>query len=376
MKSLLAIACLIVILFPPLVAQKRSRGGASVRQPGPSQDMGSGALFLSGKVVLSDGTSLTEAVTIQSVCQGQNRNETRTDAHGNFSFQFGNRISSAVAGIGADASNGMRTISGSRATNANGCELQASLAGFSSESILLDGRVNGSENVDLGRIVLHRVASVDGLTISATTAAAPATARKAFSKGQREQKKGHWEEAQKLFEKAVGLYPKFAAAWFELGSVQRQENNFAAARQSFQRSIMADEKYINPYRGLMQLALHNLSWNEAVDASDKLLALNPVNFPDAWLGNGIGHYYLDNFAAAEKSARRGIAIDSLHHFPMLEYLLGMALMKTNAYPEATRHLEAYRRLTTSPTDIAEAQKQLAEVARLSAAQSHTVSENK
>src|SRR5947207_14560894 len=57
-----------------------------------------GRFFLSGKVVLEDGTPLSESAPIQTICRGQRRNEAYTDSHGNFSFEFGDRrtVSSAV----------------------------------------------------------------------------------------------------------------------------------------------------------------------------------------------------------------------------------------------------------------------------------------
>jgi tetratricopeptide (TPR) repeat protein len=212
------------------------------------------------------------------------------------------------------------------------------------------------------------MANVDGLTMTATTAAAPGPARKAFAKGQDQEKKGEWEEAQKSFEKAVRLYAKFAAAWCELGLVQLRQNDSAGAQRSFEQSIAADDKYINPYHGLMRLAVNAQNWQQAIQTSEKVLALNTVDFPDAWYFNGVSHYYLANLAAAENSARRGLAIDGSHRVPKLEYLLGMILLKNTKYAEATRHLQIYLHLTTKPAEIAEARKQLDEIARVSGAQ--------
>jgi tetratricopeptide (TPR) repeat protein len=360
MKSLASLACIVLISLQPLCAQRGLRGS---RQQNQSQNSPSQTLYVSGKVVLSDGSAPTESVLIQSVCRGQNRTETHTDADGNFSFRFGDRISAIVESrVDTDAPPASRSLG----VNAKDCELSASLAGFSSDKISLDGRVNGSENIDLGRIVLHRLTNVEGLTISATTASAPGAARKAFSKGQEQEVKGQWEEARKSLEKAVRLYPKFAAGWFELGTVQMQLKERATARASFEQSIVADEKYINPYHALMRLAVGDHDWHRVIEVSDKLLALNPVNFPDAWYFNGVGHFFMEDFAGAEKSARRGLAMDGAHRVQKLEYLLGMTLLKTNAYAEAARHMQAYLQMVKNPADISEAQRQLAEIVRLSA----------
>ena len=36
-------------------------------------------------------------------------------------------------------------------------------------------------------------------------------------------------------------------------------------------------------------------WQALVTVTGQLLALNPVSFPDAWLRNALGNYYLYNF---------------------------------------------------------------------------------
>jgi tetratricopeptide (TPR) repeat protein len=383
MRTLLACACLLSI--SALTALGQAGGGGGRRPPGgptrpriPTPDLTPNTMiFLTGKVVIDDGSVLTEPAAIQTICKGQKRTETHTDSHGSFSFQFGG-ISAASSGGDFDADTPFRNASGGRPDrrNLHDCELQASLAGFTSDSISLGGRFSGDQSADIGRVVLHRLANVAGFTISATSAQAPGSARKALEKGQEQQKKGKWDDSQKSLEKAVTIYPKFAAAWFELGRVQLQKNDPAGARHSFQQSLAADSKYINPYHGLTQLAMRERNWKELTEFSDKLLTLNPVNFPEAWLSNAIGNYCLQNFAAAEKSARRGLQVDTEHRVPKLEYLLGITLGKRFNYEEAAQHLRAFLSLTSKPADIAEAQKQLDEIARLSATANLTTGEKK
>ena len=113
------------------------------------------------------------------------------------------------------------------------------------------------------------------------------------------------------------------------------------ARHSFEQSIAADSKYANPYRGLAELDTQQQHWESLVKVTDQLLALNPVSFPDAWLRNALGHYYLHDFGAAEKSARQGMKVDEGHQAPKLEYLLGVILMQRRDYQEATVHIQNY-----------------------------------
>ena len=366
MKSLAVLPCLLSISLLNAWGQgRRSPGTTRPRVTAPDLTTNN-TIFLTGKVVIDDGSVLTEPASIQTVCRGQKRTETHTDTHGGFSFQFGGRLAgSSEVEFDAEAPGGTTLGGRPERRDLHDCELKASIAGFTSDSIALEGRISGNESADIGRIVLHRVANVDGFTISATTGQAPGAAKKAWQKGQEQEKKGKWEEARRSLEKAVALYPRFAVAWFELGRVQLKANDSTGARQSFQQSLAADSKYISPYRGLAELALHERNWKELTDFSAKVLALNPVSFPDVWLSNAIGNFCLQDFAAAENSARRGLQIDTEHRFPKLDYLLAVALLQRAGYREATEHLRAFIS-HASPAEAAEAQKRLDEISHLSA----------
>jgi hypothetical protein len=327
--------------------------------------------FISGRVVLEDGSQLTEAAAIQTICRGRKQTVAHTDSHGGFAFEFGDRASAAAAGISEADVDSTWNPSATRHSNERDwreCELRADLPGFNSEVVDLNTRMTAFESTDIGRVVLHRMGQVEGLTISATSAAAPRDAQKAFEKGREKASKEKWDEAQPLFEKAVGIYPKYAVAWFELGRIQMHKNEAAQARSSFQQSMAADPKYANSYRGLAELAMQEKQWVELVKITDQLLALDPVN-PDAWLRNALGNYYLGNFTMAEKSARQGMKVDERVQIPRLEYLLGVILVQEQQYPEAAKHIQNYLKVATLPAEIEEAQKRLADITRISAAAS-------
>jgi Tfp pilus assembly protein PilF len=328
--------------------------------------------FLSGKVVLDDGTQLTESANIQTICRGHKQTVTHTDSHGGFSFELGDRTGAMAAGIGqADIdSPASPTSRGASQRDWRDCELLAELPGFTSQPIDLSSRLSTFESADIGRLVLHRVGQVEGLTVSATSAMAPKEAQKAYGKGHEKASKEKWEEAQQLLTKAVEIYPKYAVAWFDLGRIQLRNNDAVPARHSFEQAIAADPKYVNPYRGLAELDTQQQRWPELVTVTSQLLALNPVNFPDAWLRNALANYYLHNFAEAEKSARQGMKVDDQRQFPKLEYLLGLILIQKRDYPQAASHIQNYLRVATQPSEIEDAQKQLTEITRLSASVSN------
>jgi tetratricopeptide (TPR) repeat protein len=366
-------------------AQVRGNRGSGA-MPGTSTTMASenGAAtslpvtaFLSGKIALDDGSTLSDPAAIQLNCHGDRHTAGYSDLRGSFSFQFGDTNSAAIA----DTSDASSTIMGRSESMQDervwrDCELQAVLAGYSSPVIELASRMSRLESVDLGTITLHRLEHVEGTSISVTSMLAPKSAKKALEEAREEEKKGKWEQAQKSLEKAVQIYPKYAVAWTELGVTQLQQNDTDSAKKSFEQSIAADPKYVNAYDGLAQLTYRANRWAEVVEVTNKLIGLNPVNFPNAYFLNGAANYQLGNFDAAEKNTRQGIRVDDAHQAPKLQYLLGMILARKGEYQEASEQIQQYLNVTKNPAEIEEAKKLLAEIDRASGKSSAAVVQEK
>jgi tetratricopeptide (TPR) repeat protein len=245
------------------------------------------------------------------------------------------------------------------------CGLQAELPGYTSEIVELIARTD-NRGGNIGSIALHRIGPVEGNSISATSAAAPAEAREALEKGYEQVGKKKWDAARESFERAVQIYPQYAVAWFELGRVQMQKKDVAAAKHSFQQSLASDSHFASPYLGLTQIAVQEQRWQDIADLTSKLIALGSVNFPDVWYFSGVANYNLMKFSAAEKSVREGLRVDPDHHVPKLEYLLSVVLMEQHDYAGAREHMQNYLHLAINPRDVEGAQATLAEINRLSA----------
>jgi tetratricopeptide (TPR) repeat protein len=217
------------------------------------------------------------------------------------------------------------------------------------------------ENPDVGVLVLRRVAKVDGVTISATSALAPKDAKKAFEKAHKEELQEKWPEAQKEFEKAVASYPQYASAWYELGNVQQAQNDLEGARQSYARALEADPKFVVTYGQLASIAAREKKWQEVADDSNQLLKLDPVDFPQAWVYNAVANYGLRNWDAAAKSSREGLALDPGHRYPKLNQVLGAVLALQHDYPGSIQNLRDYLRYAPDASDADLVKKQLSQL---------------
>jgi superkiller protein 3 len=246
-----------------------------------------------------------------------------------------------------------------------GCELRASLPGYQSQVVMLSGR-RLFDNPDVGTIILKRLGNVEGTTISMTSLSAPKDARKAYEKGREAVARKKWAEAQKQLEKAVQLHPEYAAAWFELGRAFEFQNNTAQAREAYGKALAADPKFINPYLQLAGIAARERNWQEVVEVTDRILQLNPFDFPGAYFYNAVANFNLRKLDAAEKSAKEALKLDTRNRFPKVNHLLGLILAQKHQFAGAVTHLRNYLTLVPDAPDAETVKKQLAEVEQFAA----------
>lgn len=354
------------------------------RRPYP-QDMNR-PVFLSGKVILSDGTPPPDSVVIERVCNGVAKREAYTDSKGRFSFQLGQNnsvmqdasVSSNMDGIltGPGGLGGMDSQrSGSPGDQRRqmgerqlaSCELRAVLPGFRSDVVNLSGR-RSFDTPDVGTIILHRLGNVEGTTISTTSLQAPKDARKAYEKSREALKKNKTDDAQKNLEKAVEIYPKYAVAWAELGRIYEQKNQVEDARKAYAQALAADNKLITPYLQLAMLSARDKKWQDVAETTDRAVRLNPVDFPAAYYFNSVANFYLKKFDAAEKSAREAQKLDSQHRIPKVDQLLGAILAEKRDYSGAAEQMKSYLKFAPDAEDKEMVRSQLLDLEKLSGSQ--------
>lgn len=338
-------------------------------------------IFLNGKVVIDDGSRLPEPAAILRVCSGNPHTEGYTDAEGNFGIQFGDEqgvIQDAetsgtgpTAGMTGGLGAGTNTAGGLGSGMGNSpsmqrkldtCELQARLAGFRSQSILLVGR-QPLDDPNVGTILLHRVAKGEegGATVSAKSLAAPKDARKAFEKGLELNKKNKASDAFHEFQKAVMLYPAYATAWCELGRMEAEMGQFDIARGSFQQALKADPKYVDPYLELSRIALNDKNWPELAEFTGKALALDSFDYPQEFLFDAVAHYNMHDFETAEKSILKAETLDTRRQFPQISYLKGLVQLQHKDYKSAAENLRTYLKLAPNAEDAVKVREQLAQI---------------
>jgi len=329
---------------------------------------------------MSDGTPIPPNITIQRVCGGLSRTVAYTNPDGHFNFQWGDRntVVPDAADAGVAATSGRNSGGFGSAQSAGGgnplaadpfgnrmmnCELRASLAGYTSDNVNLFNRRN-ADSPDIGTILLHRVAGVEGSSISVTSMMAPKDAKKAYEHGLQSLLKNKPADAAKDFEKAVAVYPKYADAWASLGKLRIDQNSAEPARAALLKAIEADPKLVIPYVELGMLAAKTSDWPQVAKHLDRALELDPVDYPQAWYVDAVANYNLKQYDAAEKAARAAVKVDPHHVNPRSGYLLGLVLAEKKDYAGAVAELSEYLKLTPNAPDQAQVKAQLDQLEKL------------
>lgn len=349
---------------------------------GPVPGTLNGSIYLTGNVMLDDGTPPPDPVTIERVCNGAPRAQGYTDAKGRFSFQIGQ-----TAGVMQDASEEASGLPGTSNTATGlpsgvgpaqsqqpnapdtllaNCDLRAVLSGFRSDTVSL-GLRRLMDDPSVGTIVLHRLANVEGSAISVTSLLAPKEARRMYNKALQYLRKDQEAEAGKALRKAVDIYPNYAAAWYELGRIQERDGGAEQALQSYANAISADAKFISPCLRVAEIRAKAGNWVELARITGRLLKLDAVDYPMAYVYNATANLNLGQLDDAEKSAAAGAKLDTPHRYPKLEQLLAAILARKSDYAEAAVHLRKYLAMAPDAADAGLMKKELGELERRSGA---------
>ena len=346
--------------------------------------MPSAPVFVSGRVMLEDGTAPTSSVPIELVCaSGNPHTQGYTDGKGYFSVELGQRNLPILPDAAEDTPGTFRPFPGNQSSTMGGqspttsggsfgadtrfmtCDLRARLAGYRSQAISLANH-RAMDNPDIGVILLHRIAPTEGTTVSASTLAAPKDARKAYQKGLDALKKHKTEEALQNFQKAVSIDADFAAAWCELGKLQADGNQFDAAHQSFSAAVKAEPKFVQPYVELSLLEYRAQKWQALADVSAEAAKLDAFEYPQSFLLNAVANYNLQHFDAAEKSAREAARLDTHHRYPRSFQILGVILANKQDFQGAAEEFRNYLKFAPNASDAASVKSQLERVEQATA----------
>jgi lipoprotein NlpI len=346
----------------------------------PREDL---VMFLLGRVATDDGTPVPHDVLVERVCNARVRQQVYATSRGDFSMELGSMTDSYL-----DAS-GDRSPQYGQASKVPGmgisrlelinCELRATVSGFHSSVLSLVDLTPVSSSMDVGAIVVHRAIKIEGMTLSATPYKAPKDARRAYEKGLDAVRNGKLANARKYFEQAVEIYPRYASAWFQLGTVFQKENQNDVARTAYIQATTIDTKFLPPYLSLALMAYEAENWTEVLKLTGHImdldplnqaavtgyiLDLDPLNYVEAYFYNSVANYKLNKIEDAEKSALKAEHLDLRTRFPHLHLLLAEIFARKNNYALAIEEIQTYLALAPHAKDADQVRERLAILEKL------------
>jgi len=345
MSRLVLMAALVPLLAGVLTAQDTFR-----------------ALSLSGRVVLEDGSPPPVPVIVDLRCDGNRMPQYYTNDKGYFIFRIGGEPSRSVADSQRQGPGEPVGATGSDRSfvSLTNCELEATLAGYTSSKIYL-ARRSVFESTDVGTIVLHRLGKGAGSFASATTEGAPPAARQACERAEKElarERPDHRKAAREL-QKAVGLDPHYAVAWNLLGKARLGVNDAAGAREAFQKAVEADSAYVPPLVSLAFVEIEQRRLKEAAAWAGKALALAP-GLAEAHYYNAVASLSLGDDVAAEASIRMVVGGPQAARFPRGYFILGNILAGKGDVKGAAVEFRRFLELEPASRAAEAVKKQLAE----------------
>ena len=364
----------------PALAQRGSindpsRSGGPVDLPSASSPLAerssnARAVFIAGRVMISGASAVPDHIPIERLCNGMLvRREGYTDSRGEFQFELGRNQERDASQDDSDrmvTTRVAKSMEGASQIRFDGCELRAALPGFISSVVSM--RVENDATVlHVQPIVLTRMGGVEGATISTTSMAAPAEARKAYEKGRKAGGEKKFDEALKELDKAVEIYPNYAVAWSLMAEIHRLQNQFEPAKKEYAQALAADSKFLSPYFGLAAMAMVENKWAEAAQFTNQLIALNAFAYPLAHYFNAAANFNLGKLDAAEQSARKFRQMDAAHARPDSALLLGNILAAKHQYAEAAQLYRDFLAIRPDAPNAGEVRKEAERLEGLSAA---------
>lgn len=350
----------------------------------PIQLGGDFVMFLMGRIATNDGSPIPNDLLVERICREHVRQQIYASANGDFSMQVGSKTDSfpdASSDITSpERVNDKDSMRGIPQSELKQCDLQASASGFRSKRVSLLSLDPSSGSADVGVIIVERTTKIKGMTLSAQPYKAPPDARKAYEKGLDAENKGKLAEARKYFEQAAALYPKYASAWFQIGTLFERENQKDSARDAYAHATAIDMKFLPPYLSLASMAFEDRDWSAVLQYTRHILDLDPFSYGEmnsyvldldelnpaaTYFYNAVANYNLSRIEEAEKSALKAERSDLRTNFPQLHVLLAEIFTRKKNYADAILELRSYLELVPHAKDADLIRQRLAKLQGLS-----------
>ncbi|HSR50426.1 MAG TPA: tetratricopeptide repeat protein [Acidobacteriota bacterium] len=194
-----------------------------------------------------------------------------------------------------------------------------------------------------GITFLGRDRSNDGGVVRANTLMAPEEARQAFDQAmQAMSRRGgpNLKKAAKKLDKALEIYPEFAAAWNLRGTVHAAKAQSEKARTAFRTSIRHDPEAVSGHWSLALLEIREKNWREAAFSTTRLLEIEPTD-PAVRFYHGLVCYYRGYWSAAQLHLAQVVDGPHSEAFPLGRFFLANSLAEQGQFQQASHQFQQF-----------------------------------
>jgi tetratricopeptide (TPR) repeat protein len=341
-------------------------------------------MFLRGQITVGDGSAVPHDMLVERVCTERIVQQVYAGPRGDFNMQLGSKTEIIDASGDVDyrsVTNETVSNSGVPRHQLQTCELRTSAAGFRPSIYRLVDLDVTSGSVDVGQIPVQRIMKTDGRTLNAAAYRAPKDAVKEYEKGIATSKDKKYTDAEKHFERAVSIYPKYGRAWYQLGVVRQSVKNNDGAKAAYTQATNVERKFLAPYLKLAEMAYTASDWPEVLRLTEHIIEmdpmmnsngtgyvvdLDPINAGIAYYYNAVAHYQTGQIDAAEKSALKAEHVDLMTKFPQVHLLMAKIDSDKGNYAGAISEIHTYMELVPGSKDVEPLRTKLAQLEELNA----------
>ncbi len=199
----------------------------------------------------------------------------------------------------------------------------------------------------------------------------PKDAKKNYDNGVKRARDNKPEEAVRLFQEAIRIFPEYLAALNKLGEQLRALNKPAEAQAAFEKAIAINPKYALPHINLGMLLVDQKQYDEGIASLENGNKLDD-SFPMSHLkfGEAFMSKQPPDYDRAEKELTRALELGKRDFLQVRKYLFNLNLRRQRL-DKAAEQLEAYLREAPDAPDADAVRDMLGKVKRTMAQQKAT-----
>ncbi len=182
-------------------------------------------------------------------------------------------------------------------------------------------------------------------SVSASSLKIPTKARKELDKANQAMARQQWSKAAELLNKAISIYPQYAAAYNNLGVMYAHINDPAHEKDAIEKAFSLDDHYVPACENLAKIYLREKDFSRAQAVLGKALSVDPNNVLSLTLLADT-QYMERQYGAAIATAQKVHALPN-QHSSTIHYIAAMAYEQESRRQDALAELQMF--LKEEPT---------------------------